>query len=465
MSVGRAKAFLQQEIDVYAFYRSMGVFAVLLVALALSWGATQGSVVLEPSRADAGQYILSAWNLKSYGVYSRSQDGLRDGTVPEPDAVRTPGYPLFLMPFLGEELNADFIPPVQTVQSLLVGGSVLLTFLLFRLFMPYAFALGAAGLTAISPHLANSAIYLLTESLFAFMVVLSLYLLAWLIRRPRLMLATACGLAMGYGALVRPSLQFLPFFIIPVLWMYLPRPNRLRLLGMLAAAYLAVYGAWGARNLYSLDQWSDPTPAAATVQHGMYPDMMYGNEPESLGVAYNYDPANDRIAGDMKAVLAELWDRASDSPGEYLRWYLVGKPLVFWQWNIVAGMGDVFIYPTIISPYRLLWPFKTSHWIAFWLHWPAVFLAALGCILAFVSKSGQGDGRSAGMAQLVSVTLIYFTLLHMVGAPYPRYSIPLRPELFGMAVFAGWVVWSQLLSELPVVHYLRRRYRENEIAT
>lgn len=442
---GRTKPFLQQDIDTHAFYRAMGVFAVVLVSLALSWGATQGSRVIAPARADAGQYALYAWNLKNHGVYSRSDSALREDIAPEPDAFRSPGYPMFLLPFMGRELTTAFIPAVTTVQSLLVGATVLLAFLLFRSFMPYAPALGGAFLTAISPHLANSAIYLLTESLFAFMVALSLYLMSRLLKRPGMLLALVAGLALGYGALVRPSMQYLPLVVVPVLWMHLNRPDRLKVLGVLVAGYLAVYGGWGARNLYSVGQWSDPGLAAATLQHGMYPDMMYEGNPDSLGVAYNFDPANERIAGDTGAILGELWGRAGNNPGEYLRWYLIGKPLVFWQWDIIAGMGDVFVYPTPISPYNMLWPHRLSHQLSRWLHWPAVVLAALGCILAFVATRGMEGRAGAGGARLVSATLIYFTLLHMAGAPYPRYSIPLRPELFGMAVLTGWLAWQWAL--------------------
>lgn len=452
----RAQSVLQKDIDTHAFYRGMGVFAVVLIALALSWGATQGSTVIEPARADAGQYIWYAWNLKHHGVYSHSDSALTEGIIPAPDALRTPGYPFFLLPFLGRELTPAFIQPVQTIQSLLVGATVLVAFFLFRTFMPYIPALAGTFLTAISPHLANSAIYVLTESLFAFIVALSLLLLSKLLKRPGMALAVVAGLALGYGALVRPSLQYLPLVVVPILWMHLNRPERLKVAGVLVAAYLAVWGGWGARNLYSVDQWSDPTQAAATVQHGMYPDMMYEGEPESLGVAYKFDPATERIAGDMGAILEELWERAGNNPGKYLGWYMIGKPLVFWQWDIIAGMGDVFVYPTTDSPYRVLWPFQVSHAISSWLHWPLVAFGLIGCVLALVPYRGGDNKRQAGAARFVSATLFYFTLLHMVGAPYPRYSIPLRPELFGMAVFACWVVWERCLSGLPILSGHRR---------
>ena len=36
-------------------------------------------------------------------------------------------------------------------------------------------------------------------------------------------------------------------------------------------------------------------------------------------------------------------------------------------------------------------------------------------------------------AQGISLLCVYFTALHMVGAPIPRYTVPLRPMLYAMA--------------------------------
>jgi hypothetical protein len=35
----------------------------------------------------------------------------------------------------------------------------------------------------------------------------------------------------------------------------------------------------------------------------------------------------------------------------------------------------------------------------------------------------------------MSLLVLYFLLVHSVLAPYPRYSIPLRPVLYGMSLF------------------------------
>jgi hypothetical protein len=44
------------------------------------------------------------------------------------------------------------------------------------------------------------------------------------------------------------------------------------------------------------------------------------------------------------------------------------------------------------------------------------------------------------MTRYISALLIYFTVLHMVGAPFPRYSVPLRPFQYAMALYALQVI-------------------------
>jgi hypothetical protein len=38
-------------------------------------------------------------------------------------------------------------------------------------------------------------------------------------------------------------------------------------------------------------------------------------------------------------------------------------------------------------------------------------------------------------ARATSLLLIYYTALHIIGAPFPRYLVPLRPFLYGLALF------------------------------
>lgn len=441
---------IERELDPQAFYRALGVFFVLLVALALSWGAAVGTSVDTRVRADSVQYIRYAWNLKYAGVYSNSNKAILGEATPEPDAFRTPGYPLLLYPFMERTPDKSFVVRVRQFQALLFVGIVAASFFLFRQFMPYWPSLLASGLTAISPHLVNATTYLLTETLFSLMVVLSLLLLTWLVRRPQAGIALVAGLLVGYGALVRPTLQYLPLVMIPFLWFSLDRNFRSRMVSVFLAGFLVVICAWGVRNLNVVGEWSDESLAVRTLLHGSYPSMMYQGNPDTYGVAYWADPNSDVEKEGYGATLAEIARKARNEPGTYLRWYLVGKPLTFWQWHLLSETGDVFVYPAEQSPYFGLLLFTASHTLMRYLHWPAVMLGVLGALAILLTPLGSWIGRErAACARVVSLTLFYFTGLHMIGAPYPRYSIPVRPELYGMAVFAVYLLYARFNSDMP----------------
>jgi len=70
------------------------------------------------------------------------------------------------------------------------------------------------------------------------------------------------------------------------------------------------------------------------------------------------------------------------------------------------------------------------------LHSPLVIISLLGSLLAWVFPRPDILGRnSIFVARTVAALLFYYTIVHMIGAPYPRFSVPLRPFQYGMALF------------------------------
>ena len=40
--------------------------------------------------------------------------------------------------------------------------------------------------------------------------------------------------------------------------------------------------------------------------------------------------------------------------------------------------------------------------------------------------------------------IIYYTLMHIIGAPFPRYSVSLHPFLYGMAIFVPYILFTSI---------------------
>lgn len=410
---------------------------VVVLAAALHFGAVELTRIDGPIRGDARDYVAYAWNLVSHGVFSHAWPGSFAG-LPPPDALRSPGYPAFLAIFFDPASPWPSLVRVLYAQAALGVFTVVVYLLLFRRFLAPGWALAAALLTAISPHLVNSSVYLLTESLFAFLLGAHLLALANAIDRRQAAWALAAGVLLAASMLVRPTTQYLIVAYGTALWLRRrdAGPGALRLFVCLLLPVVVAGTGWSVRNLVATGRTADPTLAANFIQHGMYPNMMFDDRPESYGYPYRFDPENEAIAGDPGRVLDALARRAAAEPRRTLAWFVIGKPIEFFSWDLVESVGDAFVFAPLASPYFDRPLFLATHDLAHWLHPLAMLLAAVGAALA--CRRG-----SAPVAAALAVVWIYVVLFHIVGAPFPRYSIPLRPLCYGLAAFAAQALWTR----------------------
>lgn len=72
--------------------------------------------------------------------------------------------------------------------------------------------------------------------------------------------------------------------------------------------------------------------------------------PETLGYAYRFDPRQNEVYNGIGATLNLIFERFKSSPITYLSWYIFGKQTFLWQWTMLEGAGEMFIYPVIQSP-------------------------------------------------------------------------------------------------------------------
>lgn len=414
----------------------VALLLILLIAAYLRVGAVTHTVVDHPIRADASQYFAYAYNLRYKGVYSDSRPA--PNSKPHPDAFRSPGYPLFLAAFMGNVSINSFLLSVTLVQALLGLGTVLLTFALFRHVLPEAWALVGALLVALSPHLISMETYIISESLYTFLCVLAMWLVARVVVTDSPWIGGMAGAALAAAALTRPTLEY---FIVPLLlvWSFSAGGEvRKKVLPAVLAGFVLVFSPWLIRNEITIGRLSNPRLAINTLQDGMYPNFMYKDIKASRGFPYRFDPRSREIGASMDSVLREIGSRFVREPSRELRWYLLGKPVTFFSWNILGGAGDVFQYPVKASPYFDRVVFRATYALMWWLRWPLVALCLIACVLAWRRPFGDDSAtRKARLIRRLLATLVlYYLILHVVGAPYPRYNIPLLPYIFGLAVTA-----------------------------
>ncbi|MDX1569783.1 MAG: hypothetical protein R3200_04800 [Xanthomonadales bacterium] len=417
---------------------AFGLLLIVLVGAYLRIVAVAETVVDRPLRADAVDYYAYAYNLKTEGVYSRSPElllepGARRPDLP-PDAVRPPGYPVFLMPFVVSPPVLSVVQRVTAVQAYLGIAVLVLSYALFRLFLGPAWALIPTALTAIAPHLVSVSTFLISESLFTVCLLGALVAGAYCVRTGRLGLAIAAGVLIALAALVRSSGQYLIVVLAVLLAFHFRGRAGLKLAAGALAGFLLAFSPWLVRNVVTLGSPSDPRLVINTLHHGMYPGFKYQEQEESFGYPYQHDPNNEAIGQDLGSVLSELRRRFAEEPVRHARWFLLGKPVAFFSWGIVNGAGDIFVSPVERSPYFTEPEFIATRSVMKAAYGPLCGLALLVSVLVWWPKFLHlVPEKRARVAQLGSVVVIYFVALHMVGAPFPRYAIPLQPLIFGLA--------------------------------
>lgn len=410
--------------------------AILVIAFDLRIQSVVNTVVDTPVRADAREYVLYAHNLKNYGVYSRSDTFTAGEHVnPAPDAKRAPLYPLFLSLFLDRSPAADNVATIVRVQAVISTLTVLLVFGIARRFLPIPLALTASALTAISPHLVTMNIYLLSETLFCFLVVLTMYLLATATEKTGVGKLLLTGVSLGAAALTHPMLLY---FVIPLAIFLLYSwgwKSGWKKVAMVVLGFSLLYGGWIARNMNALGAPGDNTLMLAGLRTGVYVDMMYRNDPQSYAYPYRFDPRFEETSRDLRSVMTEVGHAFKEAPAEELRWYLLGKPLLLWSWSNIEGQGDVFVYPVVSTPYHYLPHFKATHALMQAAHWILVALMATGICIAWLPSRWLGFSNEAHfVARVISILLLYHAAVMIAGFPLPRYAIPMRPFLHVMAM-------------------------------
>lgn len=439
--------------------RRFVAIATLIVLLAFCIRATYlvSAKVEYPIRGDVNQYVLYAWNLTHRGVFSTA---LPDAPDAAPDSYRGPGYPLMLaltMRLAGHsELplrpgpNGLMVLGYDTdtwmwlalaAQAILGTFTVFVTMLLARFWLSRNLTLAAGLMVALWPHLVTFTGVLLSETLFGFTVVLSLWLLFRAERKRCALTMAFAGASFGAAYLVNPVIGLFPVIIAAMLAI---RGSR-RFGAILLLTFMVFPVGWGLRNAGLTGSESMTGRAADTFVIGSWPQFYdaynsrFDNEISARIMALENEEqttfANEPMRG-----LTMMGERMMTDPAYYARWYLLTKPYLFWDWSIRIGWKDVYFLPTNRSPYVRI-PVLSAIKQAYEWSNPLIFLLAAAAVFG-VGFANIFRVRSAPFAQFsLAILLFYLTAVHVLLQAEPRYSIPYRPEEVLLALTAlGWLL-------------------------
>ena len=426
----------------------VALFIIFILGFYLRLYAINHTYVDIPLRADAGDYYSYAYNMNKHGTYSNSRQSMRnENHIPKPDALRSPGFPFLVSIIAGNLPTNQQLLNITLFNGFLSVITLLLTYKIassaFPLFASFLIALFAS----ISPHLINSNIYILTESLFTFLLVSAIWLsMLFLKNIDRKRLLFLIGIIIGLGTLTRPSLQY---FIIPLMLFFIYKQKQSTLkqkkntILLMLFGFAIVVSPWHVRNYISTGELSNDTLIINGLHHGMYPDFKFKNQAQSYAFPYRFDPKSKEVSKSVHSIIYEIINRFKTEPARHLKWYFIDKPITFFSWNIIQGMGESFIYPIKYSPYFDKELFIKSNEIMRSLHYPIVILAVIASILIWIPFFNKIlPSVTITIAQFLSLVLFYFILVHIIVAPFPRYSVPLRPVLYIMSMIPIFMLYN-----------------------
>ena len=419
---------------------------ILAISAFIQFTVVSKTIVDDPLRADAGEYFSYAYNLYHYDTFSLAWTwvGAPPEQAPASDSIRSPGYPLFLLMAGTPRPIADYGLRVTYFQAALGVLSVWLIYLIAVQFLGRGFALLAALLTATAPQLATISTYLLTESLFLFLLLASVLSLITALKTERRALFIITGFLWGLCSLVRPTAEFFPVLgLLAVL--LVPRLRSYRSNALVGfACFAALMSPWIIRNQVAELRNPSSSLMVNTLAHGSYPGFMYEGRPETFAFPYRFDPNLPEITKDVPSVLKDIGRRFAAQPGTYASWYLLGKPYFFLSLRDVQS-ADIMIYPVSQTPYYQDLKFAVVRRFSLELHWPLMILGLIGlATLALRPRWLDIDRPALIAASVVALVIAYAIAFHMVVAPFPRYAIPFRPLIFLLALLPLRAVWVQI---------------------
>jgi hypothetical protein len=120
-----------------------------------------------------------------------------------------------------------------------------------------------------------------------------------------------------------------------------------------------------------------------------------------------------------------------------MAWYFIGKPYYLWNWNIIQGTGDIYINPVKSDLFMESWIAASVKKVMALLHPLLLVLTFFSIPMVFIKIRipRNIDCYLKNVSLMPLIVCIYFTIIYAIFAPWPRYSIPLRPELYLCAVW------------------------------
>jgi len=329
----------------------------------------------------------------------------------EPNAVITPGFPLFLSiiySIFGYE-NGSPLTQVRVIQSILGSLTCILMYLIGKKIKNRKVGLITAISYAIYPAFAWSNSLILTETLYNFLFFLYFYVQLIVLDKKTPVLSVICGILFAAAVLVRPLV--FPLLVVPFIYDYIIHKDKRIIKSFLftAAGTLLLMIPWWIRNIVTLNKF-----ILLATQTGN--PLIAGAFPYYSADISKYNVENQFLSG-----IKYIMEGFITQPLLYLKWFTIGK------FNYIFGTAW-FHPPEDFTFLRSLWLF----------HYVIISLGWLGVVFSIIKNRHV----------LISIFIILLTGLQLLFVPEWRYAYSIIPFLMLlMASLIDYILWSSKPSD------------------
>jgi 4-amino-4-deoxy-L-arabinose transferase-like glycosyltransferase len=421
---------------------------------------------------DQGGYRMLANGLITTGRFTRYPEA----TEFVPEAIRTPGYPLFLAAVYLAAGPSHIA--VAVAQAVVFASLCLVAYFAARHVASPGVSVAAAALVAAYPMFPYFGALTLTELWTTFVLTSGMALCLHAVKTGRAVWFAASGFLVGFTSLTRPGFFLLPAFLAIAALVHLWQSPQRRpvVIGWTAflLAFAAVMGPWFAYNYRHFGQltlsaagnlgrpiweaswqghWAGRTQAQLTriadeadsdaeleraIQHFAAeqrlppgPMLDYTRQWRTIRLIWTTptDPeerVRARIAGDEEYLRVGVENIKRDPLG-YLRRRFTRALFVLWSADVPIRHSDINATPT--------WVIR-----GFWLLQSIVLAIALFGIYRLARVQGLLH------ALLLALPLVYVTAVHLPILCEARQSLPVKPLVFVLAAIGGAGLLSPIIS-------------------
>jgi len=323
---------------------------------------------------------------------------------------RPPLYPLFLSIFYLLRFN---LFGIRIVQCIISAITVIFVYLTGKKLFSERIGLWSGIIASVYPFFIFYNGFLLTETLFIFLTVITIYSL--LILSERTSSSVKAGISLGMSGLCRPTMQlYLPVSLIHIVCRKEQWKLKIKKMSLILLFFVLTLSPWIIRNYRVFGRFIPGTTMGGRV-------FWEGNNPYSDGGPCRYFPEEiDKIPEVERdsVYYRKTVETIREDPYRFL-WLLQNKFKRFW--NVVPNASE-FTKPL----YRMISVMGFGIMLPFFV---------LGFILTLRYKQ----------ALYIHSLIVLFTIFHIIFLASIRYRVPLEPFYIILAVYGFFWLSNRIL--------------------